>query len=532
VSERLVPVGTSPVRAALDAVVHALELPTRFSAEVDAEVARHLADPQVDDPLLVDWTDLPFVTIDGPTSRDLDQALFLERHGAGVRVRYALADAAHYVPVGSALFAEALARGGTYYFPGFNVPMLPRALCEGLVSLNPNVERRALVFVVDLDERGEVVETSLERARIRSQAKLAFGDVQAFYDDRASSPLAHAPFAESFELLRVVGERRMLLAAERDVVRYRRRELAVTLEGEPVELVALEAVRVPVELYNEQLSLLVNREGGRLLREHPAPHLQPIYRVHGAPDPVRLDALAALARAAADLHGLDRAEVAPHPGEHLRDFLERLPQQGRAQRLARALERQAILVNVRSEFRAEPAEHFGVGAEVYARFSAPMREIVGIFVHKELLELLGHLEPGDPEADERLRLAVVDAANRARSLQRKVNDQVNRLVIDRIFERDLKTPADRRPRRVGTVMGISPSKVHVELDDPGLDVKVYVRDLGAQRAGAWLDVAESGAALRVRGSGELVCRLGDEVTVRALGHDARQDRWILAVERT
>jgi ribonuclease R len=517
-------------RPRLEAIADKLELARTFPKAALAEVRAHLSRPRIDDPMLVDWTDVPFVTIDGPTSRDLDQALHVEQlSGGGFRVRYALADAAHYVPAKSALFAEALARGGTYYFPGFNLPMLPPELSEGLVSLNPKVDRRALVFVVELDARGEIVSTELERARIHSHAKLSFGEVQDFYDTPEKSPLSATAFASSLRGLRAVGELRMALADERDIVRYRRREIEVKLDGEPVELVALEAMRESVELYNEQLSLLVNREGGRLLREHPSPILQPIFRIHGAPDPERLDALAALAERAATAHGFDATRIAPDKGSHLRDFLAKLPQEGRERRLSRALERQAILVNVRSEFSTSPAGHFGVGAEVYARFSAPMREIVGIFVHKELLEMLGLASPEDVAADEALREAVVAAANRSRQVQRKVNDEVNRLVIDRLFSRDIATEQATRRSHVGTVMGISPSKVHVELDTPGLDVKAYVRDLGAQRSGAWLEVTDAGACLRVRGTGELVCRIGDEVRVTALAHDPRQDRWVLSL---
>lgn len=514
---------------ALLQIVKDLEIRDGFDERVEAEVAALAANPGFDDPALEDWTAIPFVTIDNRTSRDLDQALFVrtDASGDGFEVVYALADAAHFVPPGSALFEEALLRGASFYLPGASVPMLPRALSEGLVSLNPNVVRRSLVFVCALDEMGEIRSTRVIRGRIQSRAKLAFEDVQAFYDEPSRSPISREPYADSLRLLRTVGERRMDLAQSAHVVRYRRREVEV--KAGAGAFVALEAVRPLVELYNEQVSLLVNREGGRLLARSTDLRLQPIYRVHPAPDIDKLDALRALTAGIARVHGLDPAVWSLKPGEMLNDLLERLPQTAPTLRVARAVERQAILVNMRSAFSIEPAQHFGVGAEVYARFSAPMREIVGIFLHKEMLELLG-LEPAlDSSVDLQLRERVVSAANRSRDVQRKVNDRANRLVIDQLFAPDLA--AKERPGHLGTVMGLSPSKVHVELDTPGLDVKVYVRDLGKALGGKWLDLAEDGAALVTRDERTLVCAIGDRIEVRVLGHDRGQDRWIFDLTR-
>ena len=76
-------------------------------------------------------------------------------------------------------------------------------------------------------------------------------------------------------------------------------------------------------------------------------------------------------------------------------------------------------------------------------------------------------------------------------------------------------------------MGITSSKVHVELDEPGLDVKVYLRDLGKTRGGAWLAADERGTTLRVRGAGQIVCRLGGEVGLVLRGKDVARDRWRL-----
>ncbi|MCB9602707.1 MAG: RNB domain-containing ribonuclease [Sandaracinus sp.] len=489
-----------------------------FPAAVEAEVAAWEAAPDLDDPELVDLESIAFVTIDGEGSRDLDQALHVARQGTGHRVLYALADAGHYVPPGSALFEEALARGASYYLPGISVPMLPRALSEGLVSLNPNVRRRAVLFDMRLDERGVCVHTEVYRVRIRSRAKLAWAQVQALYDEARS--LGDDAIDESLHALREVGERRVALAEERGVLRYRRTELDLTLDG--VGFAVHESPRLAVERYNEQLSLLTNVEGAKLLRDAGMRHVEGIYRVHPAPDPGRYAQFATMLVQLAHAHGLDPAKWTwrPSDAETLASFLDRLPIEGEEGRLARAIHRQAVLLNARSLFTTEPDRHFGVGAEVYARFSSPMREIVGVFLHRELLERLR--EKGG--RDDGLRAAVVAAANRAKERQRALDDESLRQAIDSLVE---QAPSEGFG---GTVMGFNAAKVHVVLDAPPVDVKVYTVHLRRQlNAPLYLD--GEGTVLRTEPGGDVVCRLGDAVRVWVEGRDAKRDRWIFGLER-
>lgn len=520
-------------REALDAITTALQLRVEFSPEVLAEVDRLVREPGLDDPALVDRTDLPFVTIDNAHSRDLDQAVHVAREGDGYLVAYAIADASFYVRPGSALFAEAMARGASYYFPGFSVPMLPRALSEGLVSLNPDGPRRALLFWHSLDARGELTGTRLERARVRSRAKLSFSDVQQLIDHPERSALRGAAFEDSLKLLKVIGELRIHLAAERGLVRYRREEVSVQLDGEGLSFAVMELVRDDVELWNEQVSLMCNAEGGRLLRESNNPAVQPIYRVQGGPDPERLAGLARLTEKVCALHGVPEDPWRWRPEVPLSDYLRRLPAAPagtKEDRLARALMRQSVMVNLRSEYSLEPGPHVGVGAEPYARFSAPMREMVGVFLHKEAVELLTGAHPS-VEEDEKLRAEVVQVANRARETQRKVQNLANEVVMDRVFQPELTRPKAQRQRFVGTVMGLAGSKVHVRLDAPPMDVKVLLFDVAPAFGGAWLEVADDGAVLREKGTVEPLLRLGDAITLRVNKRDERHRRWVFEVVR-
>lgn len=519
-------------RAALYRIAAENGLEPFFGDDVLAETDVIATRPGLDDGALDDLTALPFVTIDGPTTRDLDQAVLVERPAGerGFVVHYALADAAHFAPRGSALFASALARGTSYYLPGFSVPMLPRALSEGLVSLNPDVPRRALVFTIELDASGERTRTRIRRARIRSRKKLAWSDVQRLYDGREASPLRGTEVERSLRLLEELGERRIDLAAMRGAVRYHREEVQITPEAEGPGFVVTRAVRDRIELHNEQLSLLVNAEGARLLVEHPSPAIQPVYRVHPAPDAEMLAALRGTLDAIVTAHALPDAPWRWRDPLPLSRYVEGLPQSGAHARVAAALERQCVLANLRSEYSIRPGLHHGVGVEPYGRFTAPMREVVGIYLHQEAIEafLQGQRPAALPdEGEEQLREAVVLSGNRARDVQRRVADLSNRLVIDPLFRADLAVRESERPIRAGTVMGFSGGKVHITLDEPALDIKLYLRELGRVLGGAWLEPTPDGVALRVARTGRIVMSVGSEVRLRVVELDRGTDRWVL-----
>lgn len=532
------PPGTALAGVIEIAVAHSLD--PAFPLAADRQVDELLEAPGLDDAALADQTALPFVTIDDESTRDLDQALYVERAGDGFVVHYALADAAWYVQPTTPLFAEALRRGASYYLPGFVVPMLPRALSEGLISLNPGVDRRAFVFRIPVDGQGHPTGTTITRARIRCRHKLSFEQVQGFLDDRHAQPFADASVARSLELFRDVGELRLRHAEHRHVVHYRRTELDVDIPGRGgLRFVAAADVRGPVEKYNEQLSLLCNVEGARLLArgDRPDDHVQPIYRVHPRPDGQRIAQFEALTSAVARAQRLDPKRWCwrEQGDRSLAAFLAALPTDGAEGRIARALHRQAVLLNVRSSFSEQAAEHYGVGAEVYARFSSPMREIVGVFVHKEAWERLRgssstaaptpRRRPQPPGADEELCRQVVDSANRAKETQKRITKEANRLVIDQWFTDDLAEPTPRRPVRQGTVMGLTRRKAHVLLDEPPLELKLYAHHL-EQQLGASLRLQEDGAAFVREDTGETVCRIGDAVGLRTQERDARRDRWV------
>ena len=509
-------------------------------AEVEAEAAALAREPGTDDPALVDLRDLAFCTIDYVRSKDLDQALFVEREPGGFVVWYAIADAAYYVRPGTAIFDEALRRGATYYLPGLMVPMLPQALCEGVVSLNPRVDRRALVFCIRVGRDGRCRQTKIMRGRIHSRAKLSYSQVQDFLDglgplvDCEGAAVDDEGVVAAMGLLAEVGEARLREAESRNVVRFNRSEVNVSIAGNPgLRFVAITAQRKDVERYNEQISLLANIEGARFLVEEDKAqeHVQPIFRFHEPPDDARL--LSLQQQIGEILKGqelpADSWSWRLDGSMSLANYLRQLPADRRHEGVVKSIQRQAMMATGRSGYSPDPDRHHGVGSDVYARFTAPMREMVGVFVHRETWQKLSgradEVPAGVPD-DEVLRTRVIKAANRAKKIQRDLNREANRLVLDQLFETDMRLPMEERPARSGIVMGIGRGKIYLQFDDPAIDVKLYQGDL-EQELGRPLQGSKDQAMLLDEGRPWL--RVGDRVRVRVKGSDAERDRWVLVL---
>ena len=501
-----------------------------FPPEVEREVKKLVADPGIDDPALADMSHLPFITIDNADSRDLDQALHIQREGAGFVVHYALADAAHYVRAGGPIFAEALKRGASYYLPGLCVPMLPRQLSEDLVSLNPAVERRALVFCLHLSADGHSESTEIVRARILSRAKLTYDGVQAFFDEPPKSPLAEQVYTPSLTLLAQVGRLRLAEARARDVVQYNRADVEVERGTDGAGFEVISRNRNDVSMWNEQISLLCNSEGARLLakRGGESDASQPVYRVHAAPEPRSLKRLVKVIARLVELHGLDPATWVWRRGaESLADYLARLPDGGERAPVGAAIERQVLLTNQRSVYSAEPSMHYALGVTPYSRFSSPMREVVGVFTHKEALEKLGILPVAVSAAeDEELRERIIQAANQAKQLQRNISKDVTKLAVDQLLQGDLELPEAERPQRAGTVLGLSPSRIYVRLDEPQVDLKIYLDDLQARTQLSFTLQADE-VSLATDGDDPQRIRIGDRLRLTTASYEDRRGRWHL-----
>ncbi len=305
----------------------------------------------------VDLTHIDFVTIDPPGSTDLDQAMHLSRSGAGHRVRYAIADTAAFVVPGGALDRETHERIETVYCPDARVPLHPPVLCEAAASLLPGQVRPAVVWTLDLDDSGEVVDVAVERGLVRSRAQLDYPTQQRRLDAGAAAD-------DVVVLLAEIGVRRAALERARGGVSLGRPEQEVVDAPDGGWALAFRAP-LPIEDHNAQISLMTGMAAAALMISARVGVLRTM--------PAAED------RALARLRHQARALGVPWPrekgyGEVLASLDRDLPETAAFLAAATALFRGAAWTS----FEGEPPagrEHGAIAAP-YAHVTAPLRRLV------------------------------------------------------------------------------------------------------------------------------------------------------------
>ncbi|MDF8263433.1 RNB domain-containing ribonuclease [Luteipulveratus flavus] len=264
-----------PLEQAFHAVRQELQLPTDYPEPAVAEAQRAVEAVRLPER---DETALPFFTIDPPESKDLDQAMLLERAGEGYRVRYAIADVPAFVQPGGALDAETRRRGQTLYLPDLRIPLHPEVVSEGAASLLPGEVRPAFVWDIALDARGEVTSAEVYRAQVRSQDRFDYDQVQQAIDG-GSAP-------ERVALLKEIGDKRIVLERERGGASLPMPEQEITRDGDSYTL-SFRPV-LPSEDWNSQISLLTGMVAAEMmlhaqigiLRTMPAADQEALQRFH------------------------------------------------------------------------------------------------------------------------------------------------------------------------------------------------------------------------------------------------------------
>jgi exoribonuclease R len=248
----VLPAGDFTFEQGMVDIQRVLALPQAFPPEVEAAAVRAAANPRLPE---LDRSDVALVTIDPPGSMDLDQAMYLEHKGDGYRVYYAIADVAAFVTAGDPIDIEANRRGETLYGADSRITLHPAVLSEGAASLLPEQLRPALLWMIDLDGRGEIVATDVRRARVRSRAKFDYPGVQQRMDAGTAEPM--------WALLREIAGLRKQLEIARGGVSLALPAQEIGKKGDHWELAYRKMD--PIEDWNAQISLLTGMAAAQLM---------------------------------------------------------------------------------------------------------------------------------------------------------------------------------------------------------------------------------------------------------------------------
>ena len=356
------------------------QLPLGFS-EKQLNQADRIAKPVSEADMFgrMDLRDTVMVTIDGEDAKDLDDAVSMEKVGELYRLGVHIADVANYVQESSALDKEALKRGTSVYLVDRVIPMLPKALSNGICSLNAGEDRLALSCIMDVDEKGNVVNHTIAETVIHVDERMTYTSVKKILEDKDEAE------REKYKELVPMFE---MMAHVANILREKRSRRGSIDFDFPETKVKLNALGQAVDIlpYDRNTATKLIEDFMLLANETVAEHffwqeLPFVYRTHEKPDPEKMTKFGIFIRNFGYYFKAGNGEV--HPKE-LQKLLEKIS----GTKEEALLSRLTLRSMQRAAYTTECSGHFGLAAQYYCHFTSPIRRYPDLQIHRIIKDSL------------------------------------------------------------------------------------------------------------------------------------------------
>ena len=366
-------------RVCADAIVEQYGIPHVFPQEVLDEAERVGNEPISDEEYAkrLDLRGEPIFTIDSKDAKDLDDAISVKRTDFGYTLGVHIADVSHYVKEGSAIDEEAINRGTSVYFADRVIPMLPEVLSNGACSLNAGTDKLAFSALIELDKEGHITKYDFKKSIINSKVRGVYSEVNEILDGTASEEILnkYAPVMESLMSAKELADILKANSAARGTMELDSGESKFILDENGICIDIMPRVSGEAEQLIKQMMVTANIAAAKFSLDHKLPFL---YRVHGTPDPKRVEELVTLLQ----LVGVPCKEIVK-PNPETQDFaaiLDRvrgLPCETLvSQRLLRTMEK--------ARYSTEETGHFGLALSDYSHYTSPIRRYPDTSIHRVL----------------------------------------------------------------------------------------------------------------------------------------------------
>ena len=437
------------------ALLYAKDIRTRFPDKVRDE-AKKFEGAEVSEKDCegrMDLRTLPIFTIDSAETKDIDDAISLTRTSdGGFELGVHIADVSNYVKPGTELDNEAFSRATSVYYADQVVPMLPKALSNGICSLNENELRLAFSCLMRLDKEGNLTDYRFVKSIIRSRVKGVYSEINALLAGTADAEIK-AKYADVIDQLPAMKElygHRARLRKERGCMDIESGEVKLILDENGRCIDVKKRTSGESESMIEEFMLLANQCAAHFARVKQIPF---VYRVHEEPNAEKLERLHALLQAC----GINDhfAKDVPTPKE-LSAILEGV----RGTPYEQIINTGMLRCMSKALYEEKPKGHYGLVLKDYAHFTSPIRRYPDLAIHRIMTDLLKGTEK------ETMILRYTDFAERAS--KQSSEREVIAMQIERKAEDCYKDEYARRHLGEcyeGTISGVTQRGLFIELDN-------------------------------------------------------------------
>ncbi|MBQ5326283.1 MAG: ribonuclease R [Oscillospiraceae bacterium] len=474
---------------------------TAFPQSVISEARKVIAntDLQAEFEKRTDLRHMPIFTIDSASTKDIDDAISVEKTVKGYKLGVHIADVSFYVRGSSEVDKNAFERGTSIYYGDSVIPMLPKEYSNDVCSLNENSDRLAFSCFIWLDSTGNITNYKFEKTVIRSRVKGVYseinsvlaGDVSDEMKEKYSQVWSQLFVAkELFDLLRKKRVERGSMDIESD-------EAYIIFDSKGKAVDIRKRRRGLSEMIIEEFMLCANSCAANLGRKHKLPF---VYRTHQEPDAEKLYTLK-------ENLGRIGLSLSRDKNKTLQQSMSELLDKTRGTNLQNVVHKQILRSQSKAKYSPDPLGHFGIVLEDYAHFTSPIRRYADLAIHRILSEYVA-----GANMEKMSKRFGKFAPNRA---QQASNTEIVAMNVERdatdIYKAEIM--ADHIGEVfTGTVSGVMSYGIYVVLDNTveGL-VHISLLDM-------FNPVLNEGYSLSCSITGETF-RIGDTVSVKVIGTD-------------
>ena len=464
----------------------------------------------------LDLRGIPIFTIDSAETKDIDDAISLQKLDDGYELGVHIADVSHYVRPGTALNEEAFERATSIYYADKVIPMLPTQLSNGICSLNEGEDRLAFSCLMRLDENGEIRSYKFVKSVICSRVKGVYKEINALLEPPESETDAdltelktkYEAVLDQLPTMDELYRKRLVLRKARGGMDIESNEAKLVMDenGRCIDIVKRD--RGTSECMIEEFMLLANQCAANAGRTNKAPF---VYRVHDKPNSDKLAQL----RSFVMRFGYQMKSDAV--GKALAKDINKLMTNVHGKQEENLISTLAIRTMAKATYTTTNIGHYGLAFDYYTHFTSPIRRYPDMMVHRLLAHYLAGGKSEDKEYYEGLcehssamEIRAADA-ERASIKYKMVEFMLDKL--DQEFD--------------GHISGVTEWGIYIELDDTKIEGMVSLRDLTDD----YYTFDEENYCLRGERTGRIFT-LGDGVRIRVMRADLARKQLDFALTAT